>query len=146
MGNVSKNFSLGEFVPPEIFKRFGMNSKWFINERVINFMQFCRDYFKKPITVNNWSYYKGGEGYTLRGYRPPDTKTGAKYSQHKLGNACDFTVSGMTADEVREEILKNEKKFMEAGLTTLESGKIAKTWIHSDCRNTGLDNILIVGK
>jgi len=148
MGNIITNFDIEEFVPPEVFKDFGMNSKWFINKIVVNLAQFIRDYFEKTVTINNWSYWKPGMGgnYKERGFRLPDSKTGAKLSQHRLGNACDFSIKGLTADEVRAEIMKFGDEFLDVGLTTMESAQFSPTWCHIDCRNTGLNKILIVGK
>ena len=53
--------------------------------------------------------------------------TGSYLSKHKLGIAFDCTIDGYSADQVRQEILDNEDDFMEAGLTTLESGEYAPT-------------------
>ena len=62
-----------------------------------------------------------------------------------MGRAIDFNISGMTADEVREEILKNEEMWIEAGVTTMEDAAYSKTWIHLDCRyRNNKKNIFIV--
>lgn len=139
---ISKDFDIREFVPPQIWELFGRSSVWFIRPEVVRLAQFYRDFFDAPVTVNDWHY--GGD-YTERGFRMPNTDTGASLSQHKFGCAFDCTVDGLTADEVREEILANEQTFMDAGLTTLESGKFAPTWVHSDIRNARQNKILIVG-
>ena len=65
-------------------------------------------------------------------------------SQHRFGNAFDCNIAGISPDDVRKEIMANEKLFMGQGLTTLEDGKIATTWVHSDCRITRKENIFIV--
>jgi len=67
------------------------------------------------------------------------------WSMHKLKIAMDPLIKGVSADKARQEILDNKNSFMDAGLTTLESGKFAPTWVHSDLRPTGLTDILIVG-
>lgn len=138
---VAKNFILQEFVPPEIFHRFGKEAIWFIRPQVIKLAQFYRDWFDAAVTVNTW--HDNGNMH-WRGFRTPACGVGAHLSQHRFGNAFDCTIEGLTPDEVRKEILDNEDKFMRAGLTTLEDGAIAKTWVHSDCRTTKLDHILIV--
>ena len=56
-----------------------------------------------------------------------------------LGAAFDCNIQGFSPDDGYAQA------FMEAGLTTLEDGAIATTWIHSDIRPTGLSEILIVG-
>lgn len=138
---ISKHFSIEEFVPKLIFTKYGENSKWFIDERVIYLAEFVREWFKVPVTINNW--HSGGS-FQERGYRTPQSTTGASYSQHKTGRAIDFSVKGLTADQVRKEIMDYEYAFMVAGLTTLEDAAFAPTWVHADIRNTGLDTILIV--
>ena len=139
---VSPNFSIYEFVPKIIFDHYGINSKWFIRPQIIQLAQFYRDYFSSPVYINNW--YWGGPRYN-RGFRTPNSRVGVLYSQHKLGAAFDCNIKDLSPDEVREEILRNAQDFMQAGLTTLEDGAIATTWIHSDIRPTGRSDILIVG-
>ena len=137
---IAKNFYLDEFVPEIIYKKFGIKSIWFIDKRIVELAQFYRDYFGKGVTINTW--FNGGK-FSHRGFRVGNT-VGATYSQHKYSRAFDSNISGITPNDVRKEIMKNEQLFMEKGLTTLESGKIAKTWIHSDIRHTNMENILIV--
>lgn len=138
---VSNNFYLHEFIPIHIYHQYGRKSTWFIRPEIIKLAQFYRDWFDSPMTINNW--YWGGP-YQERGYRDPHTNTGSKLSQHKLGAAFDCTIRGISADEVRKEILRNKDEFMKAGLTTLEHPAYAPTWVHSDIRWTGMDDILIV--
>ena len=143
---VSKNIDVREVVPPEIWNVYGKNSIWFIDERLIILLQFIHDYFDAELTSNNYHYHKAGMPgpYTQRGFRMPDSTIGAKLSTHKRSIADDFTLKGHTPDEIRAEILRNQKPFMEKGLTTLEHGDDAPTWVHGDMRWTGLDHILIV--
>ncbi len=138
---VSKDFSLHEFVPRIIYQRYGVNARWFIRKEIIDLAQFYRDWFEAPLYINNWFW--GGPRQN-RGFRTPNTRVGALYSQHKLGAAFDCNVKGMSPDDVRQEILDNSAEFMAAGLTTLEDPAFAPTWIHSDIRRTEMDEILIV--
>lgn len=138
---LSNNFDLREFIPPIIYNQYGVSSIWYIRPHLVKVAQFTRTYFGKPITINNW--YKGGS-FTERGFRLPDSTTGARLSQHKLGGAFDFTVEGMTPNEVRYAILKDEQTFLEQGLTTLEHEDYATTWVHADIRWTNMNKILIV--
>lgn len=132
---------MDEFVPPNIYYNFGEKARWFIRPELIALAQFYRDWFGAPVTVNTW--YFGGV-LQERGYREPNSKTGAKYSQHKFGTAFDCNIRGITPDEIRRVIGSNEESFMKAGLTTLEHGSYAPTWVHSDMRDTGMSKILIV--
>jgi len=138
---VSRDFDIRELVPPSIWERFGQKSVWFVRPGVIELAQFYREFFDSPVRINDWHY--GGD-LTMRGFRPPSSGVGAELSQHRFGNAFDCDIEGLTADEVREAILKHESAFMEAGLTTLESGAYAPTWVHSDLRTTNKDQITMV--
>lgn len=134
---ISENFYLDEFIHPNLYKKFGKKSRWFIDQRIIDIVQYIRTATGKPITVNTWAT---GGNFKERGIRDPKTTTGAKYSQHKFGKAVDFTVSGMSADEVRKKILGEWKDdLMELGLTSIEMGV---SWVHCDIRNTGEDDIM----
>lgn len=135
---ISENFYLDEVMHPEVYKKFGAKSRWFIDQRLVDIVQYIRTKTGKPITINTW--FDGGR-FKERGLRNPNTSTGAKYSQHKFGKALDFIVSGMSADEVREKILGEWKAdLMGLGLTAIEAGV---SWVHIDIRNTGENDIMI---
>lgn len=136
---ISKHFVIQEFVPPQIYKQFKDNSIWFVSAEIIKVADFIREYFNKPVTINNW-HISGT--YTESGFRMPNTDTGAKLSAHKRGCAIDIKMPGVDYDEIRKVILANEKEFMKAGVTTIEDG--TSTWLHVDCRNTMSDTILVV--
>ena len=138
---ISKNFIIQEFVPQSVYEKWGEKSIWFVQPRIILLAQFLREKFGRPVTINDW--HNGGS-YQERGYRLPDSPTGGYQSQHKFGNAIDFNIYDLTPDEIRHEILANQSVFMSNGLTTLEDAAYAPTWVHGDCRNTRMDEILIV--
>jgi len=139
---ISNHFFIQEFVPKGVFDSFGFKSTWFIDPRLIVLAESIRDHFQKPITINNW--HTGGKFYE-RGFRVPESTTGAKYSQHRFGRAIDFNVEGLEAHEVYLEILNNEVAFRLAGLTAMENIEFTKGWCHCDIRNIPLsNNILIV--
>jgi hypothetical protein len=144
MPKIRPDFDIREFVPPGVWREFGEKSRWLLDPKMLDLAQFYRDFFGAPVYVNTWAVNWVDKNFTLRGFRPPQTTTGAHYSQHKFGRAFDCNVQKMTPDEVRGVIKDNSQKFMEEGLTTLESGEIATTWIHSDVRTTNQDDILIV--
>ena len=146
------NFDIREFVPKSIFDKYGANSTWFINEKVIALAQFYKDFFTKYyknkndavknilIVVNNW--HSGGT-LQQRGFRPPESETGAGLSQHRFCNAFDCDIIIVFKDDTRKEadyteihkiINEYNDMFLEAGLTTVESPEDAPTWLHSDCR------------
>ena len=138
---ISKNFHLEEFVSKSMYKKWGKNSIWWVDMRIVELAQFYRDYFGHSMFINTW---KGGGALSYRGYREPTYKKGATMSQHRSGRAFDCHISTLTADEIRKAILDNENKFMAAGLTTIEDAKYSPTWVHSDIRHTGMSKIKIV--
>lgn len=69
---------------------------------------------------------------------------GSWLSQHKFARAFDYNIQGVPAHEVYQDILNNQAWYLEAGITTIESIKMATTWSHNDRRHTGKSEILIV--
>lgn len=135
------NFYSSEFVPPDIYNKFGaVKSWWFIRPEVVAVCELLRLRFQKPVTINNW---KVGGSFDLRGFRPP-VSIGAENSQHRLGAAADINIEGHTPDEIRADIMKFKDLYMAKGLTTLEDAHFAPTWVHFDIRWTGDKDILIV--
>ena len=136
---VGEYFDIRELVPKSIFKVYGYNSIMFINNSTIEMAYNIRSHFNKPMLVNNW--HLGGD-LKYRGYRPAFTRIGSKNSQHKLGNAIDFNIKGVSSDEVNFEIERNWKSL---GVSALEDKDYTKTWTHVDCRNlVNKDNLKIV--
>jgi len=131
-----KNFSIQEFVDPITYTDFGEKSWQIFDDRIILSIQKLRDYFDKPITINNW--FSGGQ-FKFRGFRPPSCTIGAIVSAHRFGRAIDFDVAGMKAEEVRQVIIqKHEELFplimrMEAGVN----------WVHIDTVWTGKREIVL---
>lgn len=141
---VRPDFDIRELVPPHIWdlhEQGAVDARWFLRPETLDMAQGVRDRYARRVEINNWLF--GGE-LEERGYRVPSTDVGATYSQHKLGCAIDFEVEGMTADEVREDIARNEQSFRRMGVTAIESGEYASTWVHMDCRPTHQDQILVV--
>ncbi len=139
--NYTKYFKIEEFVPKNIFKHYSTNSIMFLDPRVINLAVAYREFFNKPVVINNW--HSGGT-YQERGYRIPNSNTGARFSQHKFGRAFDCNIKGVDDQEAYNEIVKNFDYFKQFGLTTLENYKFTQGWIHSDCRLTGIETLLVV--
>lgn len=149
------NFDLRELIPPELYRQRGNAAIWHISPVLLKVGQFTRDFlcnhYQEDVSViiNDWLW--GGD-FTKSGFRFPDEELGSRLSFHKGGLCsaadlkCRFRQSRkwIPADDVRDIILENEQEFMAAGLTTLEAKEYAPTWVHIDCRLTGLDHILIV--
>jgi hypothetical protein len=97
-----------ELVPKHIYehaKKLGNLSKiYFLFNPVV--LLTC-DLLRKrygPITINNWQY---GGGLQYRAWRPFDCTQGAAFSLHKSGNAIDANFKNATAEEIRQEMLKD---------------------------------------
>ena len=124
-----RHFDIEELVDPETFRRFGGSSWMFLNPAALSALDDLREFFGVPVTVNNW--HKGGP-FRYRGFRPRSCTVGGEYSQHRLGNAFDCDIKGVTADEARQRILANKDDVRLMHITCLED-KV--NWVHFDCRN-----------
>jgi len=133
-----KNFDLQELVPKAIWEERGEKSLWLLDQNMLKMIDGIREFFGKPVMINNW--HTGGE-FQYRGYRPPDCKEGAKYSQHKFGRAADMDIKDYTAAEARGEIIKNQKSPFLSWITVLEDDV---TWVHADCRNIKTNEIILI--
>lgn len=137
---LTKNFYLHELVDKTTYERFGDFSQRFLDKNTVRLLQFFRVRYGST-TVNNW---RQGGNFQYRGFRPPNCSVGGMFSQHKYGRGFDINCKQATPDEIREDILKNEYAFMLEGLTRIEDGAFAPTWMHFDTAWTGDDNIHIV--
>lgn len=139
---LTENFYLDEFICPPIYSKHGARSVIFMDMRIVSGIQYLRDQSQKSIIINNW--FNGGK-LDERGLRSFDTRTGAKYSQHKFGRAVDSNMAGFTIKEYFDFVMSHEKYLIENQLiTTIENISFTRSWLHTDCRYTGLDKILIV--
>jgi len=127
---VSDSFRIQEFVPPDIYHRFGpLKSRWFIDMRIVLINQWIHDYTGKPTWINDWLWNNEPTKKIYSGYRPPDCPEGAFLSQHKFKCASDTKVRGIVAEELREILRKNfDLLNINYGLTTIE--KKTPTWTH----------------
>lgn len=128
---MSKHFKIEEFVPSTLFALFGKKSWWFINPTMVAIADQLREDCGVPLVCNNW--HTGGS-FQNRGYRTPQTTVGARYSQHRLGNALDLSSSSMTPAQILQVIERNREKYVALGLTTIEDLQFTPTWLHLDCR------------
>lgn len=109
----------------------------FLNPLALQALDGIRDFFDAPVIVNN--YHAGGR-FQFRGLRPRFCSVGAEYSQHRLGNAFDCDVAGVSAEQVRKVILahRDDPRFL--FINCIEADV---NWLHFDCRNIP-DRIRIV--
>lgn len=137
---ITKNFHLHELVDKATYEKFGDFSQRFLDEETVKLVQFFRERYGST-TVNNW--YQGGN-LQFRGFRPPNCSVGGSYSQHKFGRGFDLNCAKATPDEIREDIMSNEELFLNMGLTRIEDGAFAPTWLHIDRAWTGDNKIHVV--
>lgn len=111
---MSTYFNIKELVCPDIYNNFGEQSWMFIDNKLIETLDIVREKILcRPMVINNWA---SGGGYTQRGLRcnicqlvKSKTDIGRIYmSAHNFGKAIDATVQGMTAEEARNLIIKNQ--------------------------------------
>jgi len=138
---ITDNFYLDEFIHPDYMRKFGQNALWFIDHRIVTIAQELRNDLNVPIIINN---YETGGGYKSSGLRTLGSKVGAKYSQHKYGRAIDCKFIGLEIREAYDFLLHNQDKYFNIGLTTIENIEHTPTWLHLDCRLTGLTQYKIV--
>jgi hypothetical protein len=132
-----KYFKIQELVDRVTYEKFGEQAWMFFDVRLLKTLDGIREYFNSPIIVNNWHL---GGNLDSRGFRRPDDKTGALYSQHRFGRAVDFTVTGRTAEEVRKIIIDNQNIFPFNEITAME---LDVDWVHIDFRNINSDVIYL---
>lgn len=138
---ISTYFRIEEFVPKELYSKFGDKSIWFIDRGTVLLADFIRDRFGKSMTINNW--HSGGS-FNNRGFRMPDAAIGGALSQHKFGKAIDFNITGATPQEIYKDIIDNADMYMKAGATTVEDIAFTNGWNHIDRRYTNQSTLLIV--
>lgn len=141
---ISNNLTIQEVVHPETYAKYGSASQWFIDYRLpLIFEEMRKDL--GPLFANTWSLSKPdifGQVYRDRGYRRPESTTGAKESQHRSGRALDVSSVKYNASELRQYVRDNFKKLNALGLTTIE--KDTPGWLHFDLRWTGFNYLFEV--
>lgn len=134
---ISNNFYLDEYIPESLYKRLEKHTQvmiGLIDDRLIRADQILRDKFG-PVTINNW--WDGGDR-TWSGLRLPESPVFSPNSQHTFGRASDKIFRDVSAEEVRKYI---EQDWKELGITCIEANV---NWVHSDVRNTQMNELLIV--
>jgi hypothetical protein len=115
-----KHFKPQEFLPPEVYSLMVMDP------RILWTLDALRDFFHKPIIINNW-HDKGP--YSQRGFRT-NLFTGAALSQHRFGRACDFDIKGTSAEEFRQLAKSGALEHELTYITRIEENT---NWCHVDC-------------
>ena len=130
-----KYFDLSELVCPHVHKAFGETALSFFDPRLIETILILREHIDKSIYINNWM--SGGE-FSQRGFRciqcqlvKDAMKQNRLYvSAHMTGQAVDFDVVDMNAEQVRQWIVTNQN-ILPYNIR-LERDT---TWVHLDVRS-----------
>jgi len=125
------NFKLEELVPRELFAKYGTACWELFDSNALRTIDELREYFGVSVTINNWVW--GGKLENC-GFRTPDYYKEFSRSQHLYGRAFDLHFAGMSAEDVRQEIVYRRKfanKFIHIGGMELDVD-----WVHIDTRNT----------
>lgn len=153
---IKEYFELEELICPHVSAHFGEKAWGFIDDRLLETLYVIRKSIGQPVYVNNWSY--GGK-LTQRGLRcnicdlvKVKTQNDKVYmSAHNQGEAVDFTVKGMSANDTRLWIVKNQVLLpypirLEVGFNPqgMSESQIRQTiardninWVHLDLRGEG---------
>ena len=150
------NFSIYEFVAPEIWNKWGVRSLRYVQEAIIRGSQLLRNATGLSVTICN---YKWGGVYKDSGTRILESYIrmyGAKgrekyiltYSMHKFCGAADLKIGNLTSHEMADLVFKNEKELMAIGITRIENPDMTKgrtkDWLHIDAAQVGLNYIIKV--
>ena len=119
-------FKSYEYLPNDLYALYG-------DDGILWTMDSIRSYLNQPITVNNW---KSGGQFSQRGYRN-DINTGAKFSAHRFGRACDFDIAGYSAEDFRNMVKEGKLVDVLKYVTRMEEGV---NWIHLDCMGLPREN------
>lgn len=135
-----KYFNMWELVNQETYLKFGDSAIMLLNPLLLITLDGLREILGVPLIVNNW---REGGTYEYSGYRPIDCTIGAKYSQHRLGNAADIKPLRMTIGDAFNKIINNKEDERIKELTTIENIAYTPSWLHVSCQNIP-DRIRIV--
>jgi hypothetical protein len=137
-----KYFSLDEIMCPHVYDQFGEMSWSFMDIRLLTTLEIIREHIDKSIYVNNWMVH--GD-FSQRGFRciqcqlvKDAIKQNKLYvSPHMTGQAVDFDIVGMNAEEGRQWIIANQNILPYP--IRLEKNV---NWVHMDIRG-GKDKITL---
>jgi hypothetical protein len=128
-------FNLEEIACPHIYHHFGNVAWQFFDSRLLITIDKIRERIGKPVFINNWQEHGQFDERGFRCLQCELVKTAIKenrlyVSPHMTGQAVDFDVQGLVAEEVRQWIIKNANLWpypirLEAGVS----------WVHLDTRD-----------
>lgn len=147
-----KHFVLQEWLPElfyeKLFPVYGVNLWRIFDERILMFFDHIRQRYNSSIIMNTWHSRRMRELYghhQWRGYRdgssPYVQRRGnepyGNMSQHRFGRAGDGVPIGISAEEIRQDILDHPYDEDWRDITCLEADV---GWLHADVRNHDKDS------
>lgn len=136
----AKYFKIHELVPPAIYQKRGEKAWELIDVNLIRLIDALREEFGQA-TINDYLY---GGGRMQSGLRTADSPYFSVTSQHSFGRAVDIVFKDISAEDVRQSMLKNESKWLSIypyiSLEHLKNGQPIG-WLHIDVRNNDKEGI-----
>lgn len=124
----SKYFKLHEFLPKELYEKYGERGWRYVDERLIITMDILKEHFNLgTIQINN--YYFGGDR-EHSSIRTPSSPYYSVGSMHTYARAIDFVCSDYSAQEVRNYIIGHPHVFK-----YVRGLELGVSWVHLDIRN-----------
>lgn len=121
------HFKTKELVHPEIYKKFGEASIYYLDENILKVADFLRGVFGSCL-IN-------GGGFVNSGLRD---EWGSRWSMHHFGKALDLKFKNASPEEVHKFIHEHEKELYDIGLRRVEALEDTPTWVHIDSKPTDL--------
>lgn len=129
------NFQLYEWLPKDFYDTYysyyGENLWWMLFSYEIKYTANRLRKRYGSMTMNDWKWRTDSNKNQYRGYRPLDCTIGAKFSQHKVGNALDAKFKYIHVDQIRADIYLDPWHEDFKYITCVEDGV---SWLHVDCR------------
>jgi len=130
----AKHFKIHELVPPVIYQQRGEKAWELIDVNLIKLIDALREEFGQA-TINDYLY---GGSRMWSGLRTADSPDYSVTSQHSFGRAVDMKFKNVSAEAVRQAMLKDPSKWVAIypyiSLEHLKDGKPI-SWLHIDVRN-----------
>lgn len=139
-----KHFTIKELVSPWVYDKYGEQCWQFFDPKLLKDLDFLRELFNSPITINNWSFGGNYKESGLRANKDPMVAEKKSYyiSSHCLGRAVDIKVKNYTPREVFNKIIQNQDKL---NITRIEDIDITEKlgYVHIDIANINHKGIYI---